>query len=325
MTAYSIALLGFGEVGQTFGADLGAHRLSAFDIGFGDAASAPSRAIRGTGIRRCDSAAELVAGCDIVVSAVTPGEAENAAASIAAGLVGGTSGGGTSVGSTRGDGAWVMDVNSISPGARQRAADIVESAGGRYVEAAMMAPVAPARIASPILLGGPHARRFEAIASSIGFAGARRYDDTLGRASATKLCRSVVVKGLESLVTEALLAGRHYGVETAVVESLANLFEDSGRDDWSQYLISRSLRHGARRASEMLEASATVAGAGVEPLMSRACASRQAQTARLASALGHAESGHAELGHVELGHTELGKLLDAMRRAGARAEDGRTC
>lgn len=75
----------------------------------------------------------------------------------------------------------------------------------------------------------------------------------------------------------------------------------------------------------MLEASATVAGAGVEPLMSRACASRQAQTARLASALGHAESGHAELGHVELGHTELGKLLDAMRRAGARAEDGRTC
>ncbi len=315
MTAYSIALLGFGEVGQTFGADLGAHRLSAFDIGFGDAASVPSRAIRGTGIRRCDSAAELVAGCDIVVSAVTPGEAENAAASIAAGLVGGTSDS-----STRGDGTWVMDVNSISPGVRQRAADIVESAGGRYVEAAIMAPVAPARIASPILLGGPHARRFEAIASSIGFAGARRYDDTLGRASATKLCRSVVVKGLESLVTEALLAGRHYGVETAVVESLANLFEDSGRDDWSQYLISRSLRHGARRASEMLEASATVAGAGVEPLMSRACASRQAQTARLASALGHSESGHAELGHVE-----LCKLLDAMRRAGARAEDGHTC
>ena len=315
MTTYSIALLGFGEVGQTFGADLGAHRLSAFDIGFGDAASAPSRAIRGTGIRRCDSAADLVAGCDIVVSAVTPGEAENAAASIAAGIVGGTSGGSTSVGST-----WVMDVNSISPGARQRAADIVESAGGRYVEAAIMAPVAAARIASPILLGGPHARRFEAIASSVGFAGARRYDDTLGRASATKLCRSVVVKGLESLVTEALLAGRHYGVETAVVESLANLFQDSGRDDWSQYLISRSLRHGARRASEMLEAAATVAGAGVEPLMSRACASRQAQTARLASALGH-----AELGHVELGHTELGKLLDAMRCAGARAEDGRTC
>lgn len=295
MTTYSIALLGFGEVGQTFGADLGVHRLQAFDICFGDAASGPSRAIRGTGIRCCDSAAELVAGCDIVVSAVTPGEAENAAASIAAGLGGGT---------------WVMDVNSTSPGARQRAADIVESAGGRYVEAAIMAPVAAARIASPILLGGPHAGRFEAIASSVGFAGAQRYDDTLGRVAATKLCRSVVVKGLESLVTEALLAGRHYGVEAAVVESLANLFEASGRDDWPHYLISRSLRHGARRAAEMREAAATVADAGVEPLMSHACALRQAQTARLASALDHAE---------------LGGLLDAMRCTGAREEAGRTC
>ena len=84
------------------------------------------------------------------------------------------------------------------------------------------------------------------------------------------------MKGIEALVTESLLSARRYGVEAAVINSLSNVFP---RDDWESYatyLISRSLRHGARRASEMKEAAKTVAEVGLNPLMSLATADRQA-------------------------------------------------
>ena len=37
------------------------------------------------------------------------------------------------------------------------------------------------------------------------------------------MCRSVMVKGMEALLGESLLAARHYGVESAVLESLDSL------------------------------------------------------------------------------------------------------
>ena len=40
-------------------------------------------------------------------------------------------------------------------------------------------------------------------------------------------------------------------------------------------MISRSLEHGSRRAEEMREAARAVADAGIDPLMSLACAERQ--------------------------------------------------
>ena len=46
------------------------------------------------------------------------------------------------------------------------------------------------------------------------------FSDEIGRASAAKMCRSVIVKGMEALLGESLLAARHYGVESAVLESL---------------------------------------------------------------------------------------------------------
>ena len=46
------------------------------------------------------------------------------------------------------------------PATKQAAAGIIEAAGGRYVEAAVMASVPPKRLRTPILLGGPHAAAF---------------------------------------------------------------------------------------------------------------------------------------------------------------------
>ena len=96
----------------------------------------------------------------------------------------------------------------------------------------------------------------------------------LGVASATKMCRSVMIKGLEALVIESFTTARHYGVEDAVIASLQETFPGI---DWTQqgrYFFSRVAQHGRRRAEEMREAAHTVQEAGFEPLMAAAIAQK---------------------------------------------------
>ncbi|MCC5870235.1 MAG: DUF1932 domain-containing protein, partial [Gammaproteobacteria bacterium] len=197
---------------------------------------------------------------------------------------------------------WFLDLNSVSPRAKQNVAEIVHAAGARYVEAVIMSPIAPARVASRILLGGPHAREFGVLARGLGFAGAEFFDENIGRASATKMCRSVIVKGMEALLLEALLAARAEGVDDEVLASLGNVFPHPNWPAHAHYLISRALQHGARRAEEMREAARTVADAGIAPWMAEACASRQQWAAQFGEF-------HA--------HSDLHALLDEMRAVNA--------
>ena len=256
-----IALIGFGEVGQTLAEDLRDRaELAAWDIAFADPASPPSQALPRHKVRRAGSTAAAVEGADLVISAVTAAQDLAAAQAAAPGLA---------------KDALFLDLNSCSPGQKTASAETVESEGGRYVEAAVMSPIGPKRIASPMLLGGPHAEAFLAAAGGLGFGGAVAYSPIVGRAAATKLCRSVLIKGVEALLTESMLAARHYGVEQVVLDSLSDLLPLPDWNATAQYMISRALEHGARRAEEMREAARTVAEAGIDPLLSRAIAERQ--------------------------------------------------
>jgi 3-hydroxyisobutyrate dehydrogenase-like beta-hydroxyacid dehydrogenase len=265
----SVALVGLGEVGRTLAEDLRGFELSTWDIAFDRPDGTASRNAAELGIAVAASAVEAVAGADLVISAVTAANCVDAAAAVAAGIRGG---------------AWYFDLNSSSPGHKTEAARVIDGAGGRYVEAALMSPIGPRRLASPFLLGGPHAADFAAVAEAWGLSGVSVASDTVGRAAATKLCRSVLTKGLEALFTESLLAARSYGVEREVLASLSDLLPPADWEAIAGYFVSRSLRHGRRRAEEMTEAAATVAEAGVEPLMSTATAARQAWAARFPDA-----------------------------------------
>jgi 3-hydroxyisobutyrate dehydrogenase-like beta-hydroxyacid dehydrogenase len=177
-------------------------------------------------------------------------------------------------------GTWFLDLNSVSPGVKRQAARLIGERGARYVEAAVMAPVPPKRLATAMLLGGPHAAAFLPLAQRLGFAGAQVFSNEIGRASAAKMCRSVLVKGMEALLAESLLAARSHGVDEAVLASMRDVLPAT---DWravARYMISRSLRHGVRRAEEMREVARTLAEAGVEPSMSRACVERQSWAAQ---------------------------------------------
>ncbi len=286
MSAFrNIALIGFGEVGQTLAADLAktGASLSAYDILFSDPASKPSQAVAASSVRVAASASDAARDAELVISAVTAARDVEAAGSVLPGLDAGT---------------FFLDVNSASPNAKIASQVVIDGAGGRYVEAAVMTPIHPHGVASYMLLGGPHAAGFIERARPLGFMG-EVFSDTVGKASATKMCRSVIIKGMEALLSESMLAARHYGIEKTVLQSLSDLLPLPNWDKTARYMISRSLEHGARRAEEMREAAKTVDEAGIKPLMAEATAARQDWSASHKNAL-------AKMG-------DLGAMLDAIR------------
>ena len=266
-----IALIGYGEVGRILAEDLraSAHAVTAFDLKLDEPAGAAMRAhALERGVTLAGSHAEAVERAELVISAVTANQTVAAAAACAPALQAG---------------CFFLDFNSASPGAKQAAAVEVARGGGRFVEGAVMTSVPPHRIRVPLLLGGPHAAALEPVLKELGFA-AQRASVELGVASATKMCRSVIIKGLEAMVIESFTTARRYGVEGAMIASLHETFPGIDWEKQADYFFQRVIAHGRRRAEELREAAVTVREAGLEPWSAAGTAERQAWMATLADA-----------------------------------------
>jgi 3-hydroxyisobutyrate dehydrogenase-like beta-hydroxyacid dehydrogenase len=267
---WTVGLVGYGEVGRILAEDLrarGVNNVLACDIKLGGPDEAPLRTHAAQqGVRLAAAHAELAAQSDLVISAVTASQAVPVAEACAPSMR---------------SGAWFLDFNSASPGAKIRAGEIVAAAGGRYVEGAVMTSIPPYRIRVPLLLGGPDAAALAPLINALGFEG-KAGPAKLGVASATKMCRSVMIKGLEAMVIESFTAARAYGVEKEVLSSLAETFPGIDWEKQGTYFFQRAIQHGRRRAEEMREAAQTVREAGLEPWSSAGTAERQAWVADLA-------------------------------------------
>ncbi|MGH9717295.1 MAG: DUF1932 domain-containing protein [Candidatus Acidiferrales bacterium] len=262
-----IGIIGFGEVGGIFGRDLAARGIDVaiYDILLRDQSSREAMLAKASDCRvhARESLRECVGDRELVISAVTASSAAEVAESAAPLL---------SAGQT------FLDINSVSPETKSRMAQRFErvgSNGGHFVEAAVMAAVAPKRLKVPMLLGGKYAAEFALQLAAIGMSG-KAVGEQIGVASAVKMCRSVIIKGLEALVVESMFAARRYGAEEAVLASLAATYPDMGwQAGLPDYLIGRVAEHGRRRAAEMREAAQAVSDVGIDPHMARATAARQ--------------------------------------------------
>ncbi|UUX97468.1 NAD(P)-dependent oxidoreductase [Aquabacterium sp. J223] len=266
---WQVGLVGYGEVGRILAEDLRAQAVAvrAFDLKLLDDRAPPLRDHAAAhGVVLAASHRELAEGCDLIVSAVTASQAVTVAEACAPAVK---------------RGAFLLDFNSASPGAKQRAAAAVNAAGGRYVEGAVMTSIPPYRIKVPLLLGGPDAAALEPLVNALGFA-AKVSSDRLGVASATKMCRSVMIKGLEAMVIESFTTARHYGVEDAVIASLHETFPGIDWEKQAAYFFQRVIEHGRRRSEEVREVAQTVREAGLEPWSAAGTAERQAWVADLA-------------------------------------------
>jgi 3-hydroxyisobutyrate dehydrogenase-like beta-hydroxyacid dehydrogenase len=297
---WHVGLVGYGEVGRILAEDLRKQdvRVSAYDIKLGGGQAATLREHAGKiGVALAASHADLAAQADFIVSAVTASQAVPVAAACAPAVK---------------RGAWFLDFNSASPGAKQRAAGLVDGAGGRYVEGAVMTSVPPHRIKVPLLLGGRGARDLAPLLVELGF-DAKVASDELGVASAVKMCRSVMIKGLEAMVIESFTTARAYGVEDAVLASLAETFPGINWEKQGAYFFQRVIEHGRRRSEEVREVAETVREIGLTPWSAQGTAERQGWVADLADEGLFGPKGTGEFARSPDWRTEADRILARFR------------
>ena len=267
---WNVGLIGYGEVGRILAEDLRQQgvRVIAYDIKLrSDQAGGALRDHAAQhGVALTASHAELAGQADFIVSAVTASQAVPVAQACAP---------------TMRKGGWFLDFNSASPGAKRRAGELIDGKGGRYIEGAVMTSVPPKRIKVPLLLGGATAEELAPMLVELGF-DAKVASQELGVASAVKMCRSVMIKGLEAMVIEAYTTARAYGVEDAVLASLQETFPGIDWEKQGAYFFQRVIEHGRRRSEEVREVAQTVREIGLEPWSAQGTAERQAWVADLA-------------------------------------------
>ena len=259
----NITMIGYGEVGSVFAREFlarGDVRVTAYDIKF-DSAEGPALLARAkeAGVATGANHAAAAANANIVISAVTA-DVALAVAELAAGYL-------------RKDQIF-FDINSASPGAKTKAAKAVNASGARYVEGAVMAPVPGPGIKVPILAGGPAAAEVAEMLNAIGM-NVTAVTTEPGRASATKLCRSIMIKGIEALIVDCAAASKQWGVQKEVFASLEASFPGIDFAKLATDMAGRVRQHGVRRAAEMREAGMMLDDLGRDSGLSRAVADAQ--------------------------------------------------
>lgn len=170
----------------------------------------------------------------------------------------------------------LIDLNSVSPDRKRETAALVEKTGAHYLDMAVMAPVHPKKLATPVLLAGAFAQGLLPQMLELGF-NASIAGDKVGAATAIKMVRSLFVKGLEAISVEALLAAKASGCFDEIYASLSTSYPGLGWPDFARYQFERTTRHGKRRAAEMIESGATLDALGLNGGLAREIANVQAR------------------------------------------------
>lgn len=260
----TLGVVGFGEVGKTFAREFMARgdvSIAIYDILLDDAAKGPAMraAAEEIGVRVATSAADAARDARVVISAVTASSALDVATQAASYLH---------------QGQLFFDINSASPVTKKTAAERVNAAHARYVEGAVMAPVPGPGIKVPILAGGPAAEEAAALLNGLGM-NVTPVTTEPGRASAMKLCRSIVIKGLEAIMVDCAAAAKQWGVEDEVFGSLDASYPAIDFRQLAETMGGRVRQHGIRRAAEMREAAMMVEDLGMNPGLCSAIADAQ--------------------------------------------------
>jgi 3-hydroxyisobutyrate dehydrogenase-like beta-hydroxyacid dehydrogenase len=256
-----IAIIGFGEAGQSISRGLApsATQVTAYDLRFRgpDRAKLLDRA-RGDGVLTQDRLAEAVAGADVVLSTVVA----NVALQV-----------GTDLAGVLSPGQAFVDLNSVSPRTKQAISEKVASSGADFIEGAVMARVGADGHKTPILLAGPRAASLASKLNSIGM-NTESVGETIGQASANKMLRSIMAKGISALLLECLIAAHRYNIVDRILDSIGTSFPGIDWDKTSTYYLGRVALHGTRMGAEMKEVADTLSDVDIEPILARAIGER---------------------------------------------------
>jgi 3-hydroxyisobutyrate dehydrogenase-like beta-hydroxyacid dehydrogenase len=235
-----IAVLGLGEAGSRYGADLAAgFQVSGYD---------PAPVATPPGVVRADSAAAAATGCDLVIGLTGPRAAPSAAAAAAR---------------TMRAGGCYADFNSASAADKRAVERAVAPAGIIMADVAVLAPVSRSGATTPLLASGPGADFLAGVFRPLG----ARVDvltEPVGVAADRKLLRSVFMKGLAAAALEAAAAGHAAGCEEWVREQMAAELGPGGHALVDR-LITGSAAHAGRRIAEVTASRDLLRELGVPP------------------------------------------------------------
>ncbi len=255
----AIGFIGFGEAGSTIARGLraaGVERIFAYDI----------KAKTSDVVTIVDSPKTLAASSDIIFSAVTSSSALDAARQNAPFLTSRHT---------------YADINSVSPALKQEIEHVISATGASFVEVAVMAPVSPYGHRVPMLTGGAGAKTLKQTMTPFGMNIEILDGATVGSAAAVKMCRSIVVKGIEALLFECVMAATKFKADDLVFASLKETWPGIDWKKLADYTAGRVVVHGERRAREMEEVAETLRAIGVDPIMAEATARRQDWSAQM--------------------------------------------
>lgn len=259
-----ISFIGFGEAGWNFSAGLREVnpdlRITAHDIRFPSDKAARDKAAA-LNVTAVDAVDASIAEPDMVLSFVVAKASVEVAAASAAVMR---------------EGQFYVDCNSTSPQMKQRVEAAFTGSKARMVDSAVMSGLPGNRHLVPMNLSGPGADDAADMLNALGCV-STAMGDVVGAASALKMMRSVMMKGIDALLLECIQGARHYGAAESALASMSDAYPGI---DWvarAPKSLSRASEHAVRRASEMREVAETLRAVGVEPMMAEATSRRIAE------------------------------------------------
>lgn len=161
-----------------------------------------------------------------------------------------------------------VDINATSPMTKEEIDKIIAPVAW-FVDCAVMGPVPTYKHKVPVSVSGTGARAFTEIMAPFGM-NITLMDAPAGSASASKMFRSIFMKGFVTLLLEMLTAAHAYKVEDDVLLSVKETLTAGPLLEVVNGLIGRGVIHSERREHEMDEVIATLETLKVDGTMSRA-------------------------------------------------------
>ena len=271
-----LGFLGFGEAGYYYAKDLkkaGIDDIVAYNNG---STHRPPytpefrKQAEDIGVRLVGTVKELAEGADIVLSLVIPKAALPVALEVAPFLR-----------------APVIyaDLNSCSPRDKKQAAAAINAKGARYVDAALMGGPLAEGVKALILASGEAAQEFQEALAKFGM-NIKVVDGEVGKPAAIKLLSSVLIKGSQSLVFQAVYAAHKAGIDPGFLfqgmERYVGraLTSPKGPQTLADNGMARLGVHAERRIGEMQAAAEMVKDLGIDPIVEEALWKHKARVSR---------------------------------------------
>src|SRR3954471_16030170 len=258
---FRLGLVGYGEIGSTLGEGLrkaGLQQVACYDRYAFDGPYAEliqSRA-KAAGVTLVRSNQELADAAELIFS-VTPGSASLESADPFAPVLDNRH--------------TFLDFASATPKVKYGVAERLGGTGALLGDGSIMGTPKNG-YSMHMLSSGPAGQRVVDLLVPWGM-GIEYVGERLGTASGIKILRSVLIKGIEALTDEMLLAARSYGLDEVVLASASKTLARPWMDT-VQSLTPSGAIHAKRRAEELEMSADAVEDAGGEPIMARAVAAR---------------------------------------------------